>query len=731
MKKIILLAFVGLGALFSAQSNENIEKRLAQKTKKTLERFDAYAQKELAKNQKRAMSTEERLSVKKKLEREKRRVAFFFRGIPIFYEEFDTDQIKNSKADVLHNGQLKGLENMKFLGKGIHIGVFDGGKAYEKHPDFLVNPNDPESTRITNKEGTVERFLLDIRFEQDVDYSHHATGVTGMIGAKGHDISVTKEKDKKIYSGNTRGILPEATFENYWFETSVLDGESEIKSVTEKILGSKLNISNHSYGFHLGWKREVGGGSKKIGWYWMGEYNPSTGEGYNLDGVYGDGDKDLDDIVYNNPSMIIVKAAGNSYGQGPTGEPHNKFYHDGDGWQEFTSNMKFPEDNCGKGYDCISTGAVAKNIIVVGATKKIGADNKIVKSSYSSAGPRDDGAIKPDITGVGDNILFPATSSSGSIDWKVGDGTSFSSPQVTGVLGIWTEINKNLFNNELLNASSAKTLLIHSAEDAGNKGPDVWYGWGMVDAKKGAELLVDKSNKTIIFEDKELKNQGKNELFVETDGTQPLKVTISWVDPSPDNVPKTDDLSNSRNIHNIRTSRLVNDLDLRVINTQTNEVYEPWKLNIDNPMAPAIKGDNTVDNVEQVLIENPKAGKYLIQVSHKGSLLNSTEVRRVTESQKYSILVTGYNKVLSKEVEESSKVKAYPTLVGNDGLVNLTYDGEMDSVSVYDMSGILKKTESIKNKSNHQLDLSSLAPGVYILNIKTGNNKNSIKILKK
>lgn len=43
------------------------------------------------------------------------------------------------------------------------------------------------------------------------------------------------------------------------------------------------------------------------------------------------------------------------------------------------------------------------------------------------------------------------------------------------------------------------TLLIHSAQEAGNIGPDVLYGWGLVDAKKRAELLVQKSNGVIVL----------------------------------------------------------------------------------------------------------------------------------------------------------------------------------------------------------------------------------------
>ncbi|MFP3835880.1 S8 family serine peptidase, partial [Chryseobacterium sp. SIMBA_028] len=88
--------------------------------------------------------------------------------------------------------------------------------------------------------------------------------------------------------------------------------------------------------------------------------------------------------------------------------------------------------------------------------------------------PRDDGGIKPDISAVGTNVGSGSTAenTTGSQSLTVGSGTSYSAPVVTGVIGLWTQINKQLFSNAELNAASAKTLMIHSAAEAGNIGPD-------------------------------------------------------------------------------------------------------------------------------------------------------------------------------------------------------------------------------------------------------------------
>ena len=447
-------------------------------------------------------------------------------------------------------------------------------------------------------------------------------------------------------------------------------------------------------------------------------------------------DKELDDIVYNNPYMVVVKSAGNSYGDGPTSSTmFPAYYMKSDGTlAEFNSSTDvIPPDNCSAEYDCIPTGAVAKNIITVGATEKIrtaeeGFDGRyaqvsdVKKADYSSAGPRDDGAIKPDIAGVGSNVVYPSTSAAGSTTYNIGNGTSFSAPQVTGILGLWSQIYKSLFAGQNLNAASAKNLLIHTAQEAGNVGPDVWYGWGFVDAKKGAELLVQKKQNKVIFEDKELKNAKKNEILVKTDGSQPLKATIVWIDPSN----KNSDYNTYSEAYNDRTSKLVNDLDLRITNIRTNEVYYPWKLDVNAPRNPAIKGDNTVDNVEQVLIDQPAAGVYKIEVSNKGTLVNNDGVN--TEKQTYSIIVTGYTGVITPGVIPA---EASPTLLtdGNNK-VNVKFVENINNINIFDMSGRLIRNIAPSSVQTYDVDFSGFPAGIYVLTASSTNHKLSKKIRK-
>ena len=118
----------------------------------------------------------------------------------------------------------------------------------------------------------------------------------------------------------------------------------------------------------------------------------------------------------------------------------------------FEANEVLPEDNCSQGYNCIGTGSLAKNIIVVGATQQLNTSGSLYtssgdvnKASYSSAGPRKDGAIKPDISAVGSSIVSPTYDSNNPTSNNIytkGNGTSYAAPIIAGIAGAITQVNR-------------------------------------------------------------------------------------------------------------------------------------------------------------------------------------------------------------------------------------------------------------------------------------------------
>lgn len=709
MNKIMLLAVLALGGYANAQQqkNQQLKKKLEQQTAQKRLELEFYKQNQslstLSKGENSAQNPLNQL--KQYYIDNQSSIGFFFEGSPYLLKNLDTGQIKSANVDAIHNGEIEGL-SQTFDGTGLNIAVFDGGHASADHEVFQENG----VSRVTNKET-----------DPNISYDTHSTAVSGMIAAKDKQISIAQRKPRPPKEGNVKGILPKATIDVYTFRNSIFNGREY--SVEEKLLETSPSLSNNSWGSAPGWEDFFGFFTYK------GKYNPDTQQFYDLNGAYLGLDSNLDNVIYENPHMIMVKSAGNHYGVGP--EPTNRMTKIYDTGREGESGVieghqPFPAKNCANGHDCIGPGSLAKNIIVVGATEKLTATDgrytqasDVVKASYSSAGPRDDGGIKPDVVAVGSDIFYANNTRRGVSTYSDGSGTSFSGPVVTGIIGLWTQISQELLGKPL-NAATAKTLVVHSAKEAGNKGPDAWYGWGFADAKAGAELLVKKSKEEIIFEEKTLDNGQKHEIILDTDGTEPLKVSISWVDPTFVGYKGT-----FEEVHNNRTSVLVNDLDLRITNAKTGQVHYPWKLNINDPMAPAITGDNKVDNVEQILIDALEAGTYKVEISHKGTLMNNDD-HPVPAPQKYAIIATGYSKKVIDTPQNNLNV--YPTVFDANTTKEVFINSgekELESLSLYDMAGILLHTEKAKG-TFHKMKVGSYAKGIYILTIQLKNSKENL-----
>ncbi|MBK1896098.1 S8 family serine peptidase [Chryseobacterium paridis] len=708
MKKQLLVIGILFAALASAQSNDNLKMEFEKQNKENNEKFNSYVAKRYG-----SAKTPE---VQKEIEDQRSNLAGFLPGgMPYFYKNQDIRQVQNANADVLNTaGGVPGLTNA-YKGENIKFTVFDGGRVYAAHPAF-----DNAVGRISNKEAATEI------------YSEHSTGVAGFIGSRA--LNISGNLNGVPVTANIQGVAVNSTIDSYRFAQTTLPGNTSASNVFQKILIAQPKISNHSYGSNSGW--DLGSANGTNFWVWNGAF-ASPDDSFDTQGTYLSNDQNYDQIVYSNPSYIIVKSAGNYFGYGPDypgTAAFLKYYRDANGnLLQFASTDTLPSTNCAQGYDCIGPGSLAKNIIVVGATDVITTNNfkysvptDVVHSNYSSAGPRDDGGIKPDISTTGTNVFSASTAEDtvGSTKYDYGSGTSYSAPVVTGVIGLWTQIYKDLFANQLLNAASAKTLMIHSASEAGNVGPDPWFGWGYINAKKGAELLVGKANNTVIFNNETLNNGIANTKVVKASGSEPLKVTISWIDPAyvlPANL-------TWGAVYNNRNSRLVNDLDLRIIDTTNNTVYTPWKLNANSPMTPATKGDNTVDNVEQVIIDAPVAGRnYRVEITNKGNLVNNAGAGA---PQDYSIIVTGYNQEVlatNENGKTDSNIIIAPTITKD--IVKVLKAPKNSTFGVYDLSGKKIQNGTI-NTDQFSVDLSSAIKGIYIIEIKTPKETISKKIIK-
>ncbi|MGE0587412.1 MAG: S8 family serine peptidase [Cyclobacteriaceae bacterium] len=409
-------------------------------------------------------------------------------------------------------------------------------------------------------------------------FNFHATHVMGTMIAAG-------------INANAKGMAPKATAIAFDFNGDVSEMSNQAKPDQTSII-----LSNHSYGTLSGWDNGTGN------WVWHGDPSISNTIDWKF-GFYNSTSRFYDDIAFNAPYYLIVKSAGNDNSDV------------GDGSRPADCNP----------FDCIPTNGVAKNILTVGAVKKLSGPytgpSDVEITSFSSFGPSDDGRIKPDIVAPGQAVL--STSEETTSSYELASGTSMSSPATTGTLALLQELYKNLNGGNLMKAATLKALTIHTARESGtNPGPDFKFGWGLLDAKAAAETIINRDDQNIFIEELSLANGNAFEMNLTPKENEKITATLVWTDPAgPVLTPSL----------NPTTKTLVNNLNLSLIDDGGTTQF-PWKLNAANPSAAATKGVNTVDNVEKLEFDLPEPRDYKLRVDHSGTLVNG--------SQDFSLILT-------------------------------------------------------------------------------------------
>jgi hypothetical protein len=469
-------------------------------------------------------------------------------------------------------------------GNGVALSLFELAAADTSHPEF--------SGRLT------AHFTGGTPGDAD-----HATHVSGTIIALG-------------IAPAAKGMSPAATLNEY----SVITDTGVWMNDKQNTLPSLGVVAdNNSWGFQLGWQEGIADAPNGVPvWFGAEEYFGGYDSFYSAP---------YDKIARNGP-VQFVHSAGNDGTSGRPSlslpwSPHGHVDDKGD----VIKNETFCYSQDGSGTDCPTTictsgvshcettqhpvygpfqtmGVLAstKNVIAVGAVSATGR-----LASFSSRGPTRDGRLKPDLVAKGLNQYST---------WPGGlyntiQGTSMSSPVITGICGLLTEQWRKTFGGQSPAPVMMKTLLIAGADDLGNPGPDWSFGFGLADAKATVDLIIADNNTGARIRTGDVAQSQQTETAFTLTSTQNVRVVLGWADPetliSPDEpAGKT----------------LVNDLDLKVIDPSGNTVF-PYVLNPNDPCItiqftdcqPATRGVNTVDNTEEVEIANASPGTYRTVVS--------------------------------------------------------------------------------------------------------------------
>lgn len=413
-------------------------------------------------------------------------------------------------------------------------------------------------------------------------------------------------------------------------------------------------VSNHSYG------------------YGINDSFPVARFGY-----YDQTSADFDKIAEVFPYYQIVVAAGNS------------------------RNSSHPQIIAKGGFDMLTGSAVSKNIMVVAAVNSVlnyTGPSSVRMSSFSNYGPTDDGRIKPDISakGVGVyscNFLTDTT-------YETLSGTSMAAPAITGLIVLLQQHYNNL-NKQFMKASTVRGLICHSADEAGTgAGPDYEYGWGLANGKTAANLITNNGRTSIVSENT-LNNKVVFTKEVYVSASRPLSATVCWTDPVPFGAVVTPVVADAR------TSAVVNNLDLKIID-DNGTVFYPWKLDPSALFNSATQNsDNEVDNVEKVFIANAPVGKYIIQVTHKGDLLGG--------AQDFSLIAEGFDPVTlsTTEIDAKDEIVIYPNPTQDKLSFNLDKSFQLQKIVVVDNNG--KVVKSFDTNISNDINVSDLSSGIYFV----------------
>ena len=498
-------------------------------------------------------------------------------GKPEYYATRNLNAARTISTDRCWPG---GGYDLSLNGTGIKVGIWDGGTVLLGHNEF--------GGRVTRKDSSMF-------------FSAHATHVGGTLAAAGLD-------------PNAKGMAFAANVDSYDWDDDV----AEMREAASRA----LRASNHSYGIVAGWLFWDA-------WYWFGDTRVSEEEDYQF-GFYSQFAQDFDQAAYDYPRYLIVCAAGNDRDEGPApGTGHYVWDWVADDWVWSTARRNRDGNN---GYDCISAPATLKNGLCVGAVEDLpggySSPGSVRMTSFSCWGPTDDGRIKPDIVGNGLELYSTSVGDMGSPSYDTLSGTSMSSPNICGSLILlvqhWRQTHPA--EGDML-SSTLRGLVLHTADECGSSdGPDYRFGWGLMNTLRAAQVITADVDMPDTISVQALNNGQTIELLVGAHvNSAELRATICWTDPP--GTPPGPALDPPDKM-------LVNDLDLRLLPAGGGAAYMPWVLDPANPSAPAARGDNDSDNIEQVRIDlhGEPERFFTLRISHKGTL---------TGSQPVSLIITG------------------------------------------------------------------------------------------
>ena len=460
----------------------------------------------------------------------------------------------------------------------------------------------------------------------------HSTHVAGIAIGNGNRSSLSGG-----YDSQWKGMAPNATIISYeWFND---DAELE-QEYLDAINNYDIDISTNSWGLN-------------VGGYYPCEYM----------GNYTTANLILDDIVNGGfgKKILIIWAAGNDRSRGLCG----------------TDSL-----NVNNNYVNIPPYGTGKNVLTIGA---VNSDDDTMPS-YSSWGPTDDGRVKPELVAPGDENTGDSgiKSTIPGNRYVVYSGTSMAAPVVAGVSALLIEDFLKTHNSRPW-PSLVKALLIQTAIDLGNSGPDYSFGYGKINASAAIGIIENDNEQNRLIINNTLVNSSK-EYNINIVNETELRLTLVWDDATP-------------TINSIK--QLVNNLDLVVISPNLTRDY-PFTLDKYNPSQSALT--NQADNIniiEQIIVKNPENGLWRIIVNNTElitqqdfSLVSNVPLNKIVSAKTppTTILVSPENNFVTNKTDIVFNCSASDNLELSNLSLYTNLDGEFLLNQSFLVSGIQNST---------------------------------------
>lgn len=266
---------------------------------------------------------------------------------------------------------------------------------------------------------------------------------------------------------------------------------------------------------------------------------------------YNNDARQLDRITRSLGGYLHSYSAGNSGDSGP-------FNGYPAGWANLTGSIK-----------------VNKNNFTVHSAAQPGEHH-----DWTNKGPAADGRLKPDVCAEG------------------GEGSSYASPGVMGLAAVLYEVYTNTYN-AAPRSDVVKAVILNTAYDIDKKGIDFKTGFGTINPLRAQRAI---EQQRIITGTMAQGSAGMAQYTLNVpSGTSEAKFMLYWHDYQGANG---------------AVKALVNDLDIYLV-SPVGDTLRPWVL---NPTATTVynlpqRKRDTLNNVEQVTIDNPLPGNYTVYVN--------------------------------------------------------------------------------------------------------------------